>query len=53
MSMIWSSVSSSISWGGRLGPLHVSRSQRQTVALELREGGKGGDAGHMGGIWTG
>merc|ERR1712223_996205 len=32
MSMIWSSVSSSISWGGRLGPLHVSRSQRQTVA---------------------
>lgn len=24
-----------------------------TDCLELREGGKGGDAGHMGGIWTG
>ena len=23
------------------------------LTLELREGGKGGDAGHMGGIWTG
>ena len=23
------------------------------LTLELGEGGKGGDAGHMGGIWTG
>ena len=32
MSMIWSASSSNISCGGKLGPLQVSRSHRQTVA---------------------
>ena len=26
---------------------------KKDLTLELREGGKGGDAGNMGGIWTG